>query len=141
LANTHTPTDRVLIKPSISPKSRTAAQNGKSVDCFLHTRALVISNWGADSGETVTVTVEESSTGTSGWTAITGAVHTAVASWSPDSVAGYTRTMNIDLTKRLRYLRVVYTPVGSTATLFSAQIVLFNPERMAESQDVTPVSV
>jgi hypothetical protein len=142
---THTPSAQVLVKPSLDPESRTADANGLGVDCRGFDRALVIAHLGAHDrttgDETIAFKVEESSDNST-WAAVTDATTGALGDVTPNATSGNIYLINLNLEKRLRYLRVVADVSGtSPIDLCSASILLFNPRNAAVSQDATAVSV
>jgi len=147
MSNIHTPTDHVLVKPTLDPESRTASANGKGVDCRGFEEALVIFHLGAHDrttgDEEITFKVQESSDdgSTDTYADVSGATTGAIGNVTPDATAGKTWCININLAKRERYLRGVTVAAGTTPVdLCSAVIILFNPRNAAPSQETTPVT-
>jgi hypothetical protein len=146
--NIHTPSEHVLVKPSLDPEVRTAGANGAGVDCQGFERALVILHIGAHDrttgDETLDVKVQESSDNGSvdAFADVAGAAFAQIAGQAIDATKGNSYVMNINLAKRERYLRIVGTPAGTTpSTAYSVQVLLFNGRYLPVSQDAAAVSV
>jgi len=122
------PQTHVKVCSSIAPGSKVATTAGRGVDVIGYTHALVILDT-ATVGDTVTVTVQSSSSVETNYTGITGAAFTAVTSTNDDKVyAGV-----VYLPPQARYIRANAAFAGSTASSFSVTIVLFNPEDSDQS--------
>jgi hypothetical protein len=145
MPNIHTPSAHVLVKPSLDPESRTADANGLGVDCRGYERALIVAHLGAHDrttgDETIAFKVQESADNSS-FSDVAGATTGALGDVTPNATSGNVYLINVDLSKRSRYLRVVADVSGtSPIDLCSATILLFNPREMAVTQDATAVSV
>ena len=141
MSNNHTATDRWLIKSALTPAAITAAGvNGSIIDTLGFTRALFIFN-SAPSGTGTTSDCklqEGAAANLSDAADVTNATFTQVTTVTGHKV----ECMNVDLSKRKRYLRLVQTGAGgSAAGAFSGEVILYNGEGMPPTQDVTPVSV
>jgi len=117
------PQTAVKVISVLSPVARTATAASRGVDTIGYTHALVILDAGVV-GDTVTATVQTSSSVDTGYANLTGAAFTAVTGANDEKVyAGVVYTAT-----QARYLRVNAAFAGSTSSLFSAYVVLFNPE-------------
>lgn len=122
------PQTHVKVISSIAPGSKAATTAGRGVDVLGYTHALVILDT-ATVGDTVTVTVQSSSSANTGYTAITGAAFTAVDTNNDNKVyAGV-----VYLPPQARYIRANAAFAGSTSSSFAVTIVLFNPEDSDQS--------
>lgn len=138
MSNIHTPADRVLTKHSFSLAITAAAVNGTGVDTrgFEEAKAIY---YAAPSGAGTTSDCKlQESDDNSTFADVTGATFTQVTTAGGAKV----NTMNINLSKRKRYVRLVHTGAGGSAAgqaygLFE----LYNPRNAAVAQDVTPVTV
>jgi len=146
--NIHNTSDHVQVKPILDPEVRTAAANGAAVDCRGFERAMVILHVGAHDrttgDETLDVKIQESSDNAAAdaFADVAGAAFAQIAAQVIDATKGNSFVMNIDLTKRERYLRVVGTPAGTTpSTNYSVQILLLNARNAPVSQDSAVISV
>jgi hypothetical protein len=115
------------------------------VDCRGFEEALVIAHLGAHDrttgDETVAFKLEESSDNST-WSAVTDGTTGAIGDVTPNVTSGNVYLINVNLAKRLRYLRVVADVSGtSPIDLCSAVILLFNPRNAGVTQDATAVSV
>jgi len=145
----HTGTSRFLVKPLMDPESRTATVAGSdSVDCLGYTRAVLMLHIGAHDrttgNETLDVKLQESSDdgSTDTYADVSGAAFAQIAAQVPNANKGSMYLMNIDLTKRERYLRVYCTAAGTTPIdLYAVSIILLNPEQEPPTQDFTVISV
>lgn len=137
-------TSFALVKPAVVTASLgTGATNGPGVDCRGFERATLLVNVGVVPGDnTVTVKLQESSDNGAGdafadvATATTGAIAAAGGS--------ATYAIEVNLSKRERYLRAVATGAGTTpAVPTSAVLVLHRSTtaNMPATQDKTVVSV
>lgn len=147
MGNIHTPSDSVLAKPSLDPEVRTASANGAGVDCRGFERALVILHVGAHDrttgDETLDVKIQESSDDGSAdaFADVSGAAFAQLGNVVPNATKGNVYVMDIDLSKRERYLRAVGTAAGTTpSTAYGVTILLLNARYTPVSQDATPVS-
>jgi hypothetical protein len=137
MTNIHTGSANVLFGLSFDAVLANSTQNGTGVDTLGYSRATVLFNAWTGSGTTVNFTVSDSPDNTT-FTVVTGAtLASAIAASTAD--AG-TQCVDIDLTKRQRYLRVNIVGTG-TAGNACAIIACFNPANAAVTQAVTPLSV
>lgn len=146
--NIHTPSDAVRVQPSLDPEARTASANGAGVDCRGFERALVILHVGAHDrttgDETLDVKLQESSDNGSGdaFADVDDAAFAQLGNVVPNATKGNVYVMDVDLSKRERYLRAVGTAAGTTpSTAYGVTVLLFNARYAPVAQDATPVSV
>ena len=137
----------MLIAPSLDPESRTASANGAGVDCSGYERALLIFHLGAHDrttgDETIECRVAESSDNgsTDAYAAASGLTTGAIGNVVPDATKGKTYCININLSKREKWLRAETIAAGTTPIdLCSAVFVLFNPRYAPPTQETTPVT-
>lgn len=138
MGNLHTPTDRVLVKASLITAITAASNNGTGVDCLGYSRAMAVFHSApSGSGTTSDCKLQESSDNST-FADVTGATFTQVTTAGGAKI----QAMNIDLAKRLRYLRLVHTGAGgSAAGQAEGALYLFNGQGAPPTQDVTPISV
>lgn len=136
MSTIHTPSAHVLVKPSILPLLRdNVAINGLSADCAGYSRALVIIYSGA-TDITDGISLEDSADDST-FAAVASSTQTFSA--TDDNKI---KLIDVDLTKRARYLRVIAAAAdGVAGTTISACICLFNGRTKSPSQDNTVVSV
>lgn len=146
--NIHTPSDSVKAQASLDPEVRTASANGAGVDCRGFERALVVLHVGAHDrttgDETLDVKIQESSDNGAGdaFGDVGGGEFAQIGNVVPNATKGNVYVMDVDLSKRERYLRVVGTAAGTTpSTAYGVTILLFNPRYAPVTQDATPVGV
>ena len=103
----------------------TLATSGTAASAFIDTlqfrrAALVYLASISGTGSTADAKLQESTGGTAGstWTDVTGGAFTTLTATSTGAAVTSVQVMNIDLAKRNRYLRVLYTGAGSTNTGF-----------------------
>lgn len=139
MSNIHTPTDNVLVKPSFNTAITAATNTGSAVDTLGYENALCIFySAPSGSGTTSDCKLQDSTASGSGFADVSSATFTQVTTAGGAKV----ETMNVKLSKRNRYLKLVHTGAGgSAAGQAMGIIVLFNGRYRAPSQDVTPVSV
>ena len=115
-----------------------AATNGASADCLGFENAL-LTFYAAPSGAGTTADCKlQESSNNADWTDVAGAVFTQV------TTAGGAKlyVMDINLSKRQRYLRPVFTGAGgSAAGQAYGEITLLNARNVPVSQANTAVSV
>lgn len=136
----HTPTDQVLVKSAFNTPITAAANNGATINALGYGRALAIFD-SAPSGAGTTSDCklqEGAASDASDMADVTSGVFV-----QNTTVAGHVvKTMNIDLSKRKQYLRLVHTGAGgSAAGQAVGTLVLFNGESRPPTQDVTAVSI
>lgn len=106
------------------------AQSGPAVNVTGYTHASVFFNFGDVTGvgsTTLTITVEESANGTSGWTLITGATSGALdTSGNTYDNAVVCIVVNLVSSSRLGFIRVKATPVGAVNPGQAAGIVMLS---------------
>jgi hypothetical protein len=139
MANIHTPSHFIKKVIAFCVAITAAATNGASTDTSGFEDAFA---WfyGAPSGTGTTsdCKLQESSTGSGGWSDVAGAAFTQI------TTAGGAKlyTMNIKLRGRLQFLRLVHTGAGgSAAGQASGGIDLLNARYNPVSQDNAAVSV
>lgn len=141
----HTPSQHVLVKPTLRATRRTASGNGKTVDALGFSRAMVIFSLGVhdrtDGNETLDVKLQESADNAT-WTDVPSAAFTQIAAQAVDATSGNIYLMDVDLSIRQRYLRGVGTAGGTTPSSdYGVNIALFAPTAKPPTQDATPVRV
>jgi hypothetical protein len=132
--NIHSPSQQVVAIPAFVVPITAAVVNGAATNIFGYTRAMAMfHSLPTGSGTTSDCKVQESADGSTGWVDVSGAAFVQVT-----TVAGETlQVADIDLNKRLQYLRLVQTGAGASAAgAASGEILLFN----AESYPVTQPS-
>jgi hypothetical protein len=135
----HTPSDRVLTKPSVNIAITAATTHGSAVDTLYARTALAICYaLPTGTGTTLAGYVEECATSGGSYVKVTGSDFVTATTVGGAQIS----LVNIDLSKRLRYLKVVLTGAGgSAAGQAVGMIQLFSEGRQPVSQDVTPVTV
>lgn len=148
MSNIHSPAAHVLVKPTLDPESRTASASGLGVDCRGYEKALFIFHLGAHDrttgDETIEFKVEESSDNgsTDTFAAVTNATTGALGDVTPNATSGNVYLIEVNLSKRERYLRGATVAAGNTPIdLCSAMVLLFNGRNLAVSQDATVIRV
>jgi hypothetical protein len=131
--------DNILVKSAFAVAITAASTNGTSVDTLGYGRCAAVFYGGpTGSGTTSDCKLQESSTGSSGWADVSGAAF-AQATTAGGAQIG---VLNVDLSKRLRYLRLVHTGAGgSAAGLAWGAFHLLNGEGAPPAQDLAAVSV
>jgi hypothetical protein len=138
-------TSSALVKPTLVPASLAAgATNGVGVDCRGYGRATLLVSVGELAGDhNVTVKLQQSSddAATDAYTDVTSATTGAIAAAGDAAVYA----IEVDLSKRERYLRAVGTVAGTSTpvALTSAVLILHRPgtSNLPPTQDKTVVSV
>jgi hypothetical protein len=138
MSNIHTPADSVLVKKSVLAAITAAANNGTGVDCRGFEKAMAVFNSAPSGSGTTSDCKLQESDDNSTFADVSGGSFAQVTTAGGAKIA----TMNINLSARKRYLRLVHTGAGgSAAGLAAAEIHLFNPRYAPVTQDVTPVTV
>ena len=140
MPNMHTLSDRILAKRALLNAITAASNTSSAIDTLGYARAAVIfTSAPSGSGTTSDCKLQDGSASDGSDAAdITGAAFTQVTTAGGAKI----QIMNIDLSKRKRYLTVVHTGAGgSAAGQVNATVLLFNGEGMPPTQDVTPVSI
>lgn len=138
MANIHRPSEHLLVKASVLTAITATTNNGTGVDTLGYTRALAVFNSAPSGAGTTSDCKLQESADNAAWVDVAGAAFAQV------TTAGGTKieTLNVDLSKRLRYLRLVHTGAGASAAgVACGQLHLFNPRLAAPTQDVAAVSV
>lgn len=138
--NIHTPSDVVLVKSGLVVPITAAANTGKHVDTQGYTRAMVVfHSLPTGTGTTSDCKLQDGAAANGSDAAdIAGAAFTQVTTVLGEKI----QVMNVDLSKRKRYLTAIHTGAGgSAAGAASVEIVLFNGEAYPQAQDLTPVSI
>ena len=136
--NIHTPSNHVLVKSSFAVSISAASVNGAGVDTEGFTRAMAVVNAAPSGSGTTSTTKLQESADNSSFADVAGAVLAAITTAGGAKV----ETMNVDLSKRQRYLRLVHTGTGGSAAGPAVGLItLFNPQQAAVTQDVADVSV
>lgn len=130
----HTPTENVLTK---CLQLATATGDGVSIDCLGYERAEITVVTTTASASTGDAKVQESSDdgSTDTYADVANAAIVQVAASQTRKVS----IINVNLSKRERYLRVPVTIAGTTTMCVIAK--LFNPRNAPPTQSTTPVSV
>jgi hypothetical protein len=137
MTNIHSGSANIFFGMSFDAVLTSATQNGAAVDCLGFSRATLLFNAWTGAATTVNFTVSESDTSGGSYTVVTGAtLASAIVASTAD--AG-TQCLDIDLTKRKRFLRINIVGTG-TAGNASGVFALFNPMDAAVTQTVTPVA-
>ncbi len=135
-----TPSDNVLVKSNFLLAITAASTNGSVLDASGFRSALAVFDTSpTGSGTTSNCKLQEGSLANgSDMADVSGATFAQAT-----TVGGHViETMNIDLTKRKRYLRLVHTGAGgSAAGQASGQIHFYVSESVPPTQDMTPVSI
>ncbi len=107
----------VLVRQAVAPSVHTAALNGAAVDLIdSDGECFAVQQVGSfEEGHTWTGRIEQSATGTSGWTTISGATFTGVTEGS--------NTQSIRFTRTQRYVRYAASLVGSTPEVYLAVVI------------------
>lgn len=138
--NIHTPSKQALVKHTFITAITAASNNGTSIDCQGYERALAIFDSAPSGGGTTSDCKLQDGAQSNG----SDAVDVAGATFAQITTAGGQKveTMDIDLRKRNRYLRLVHTGAGGSAAGQAVGIILlFNSRNLPPSQDVAAVSV
>jgi hypothetical protein len=138
-------TSSALIKPAlVTAQLAAGATNGPGVDCRGFTRATLLVTVGALAGDhNVTVKLQQSSDdgGSDAYADVASATTGAIAAAGDEA----TYAIEVDLSKRERYLRAVGTVAGTSTpvALTSAVFVLHRSTttNLPPTQDKTVVSV
>jgi hypothetical protein len=136
--NIHSPSATQLAKRGFNTAITAASNNGAGVDCQGFERALAIfDSVPSGAGTTSDCKLQESSDNSS-FSDVTSAAFAQATTVGGAKI----QVMDINLSKRLRYLRLVHTGAGASAAgvAFGA-IILENPRYSPVSQDNTVVSV
>jgi hypothetical protein len=113
-----------LAKQTIRPQSiGVGTLNGLAVDAQSFDEAMVVLDVGTLTTGSLTVTVEESVDGSTGWTAVAGAAFAAVTSANDEAV--YVGTITLEGSRK-RFLRAVAV-VATAACLDAITIHLGRP--------------
>lgn len=136
--NVHTPSDTVLEKIGFSNAITAASNNGTGVDCQGFEKAMAV-YYASPSGTGTTSDCKlQDSDDNSTFADVTSATFA-----QNTTVGGATiQVMNINLSKRKRYVRLVHTGAGgSAAGQAYGLILLFNPRFNPPTHTQTVVSV
>lgn len=135
----HTLSKNFLFKNLLVPAAVTATANSGSVDCRGWDRALIIFTVGVVSGTSPTMDVKlQDSADNSTFADVTSGTFTQVT-----ATATTPALMDIDLTKRNRYIRTVDTIGGSSTPTINMGLVVMlgRGRRFAPTQDQNAKSV
>jgi hypothetical protein len=129
--NIHSPSQQVVAIPGFAYDITAAVENGAAVYVYGYTRAMVIFRSDpTGAGTTSDCKVQESPDGSTGWVDIPGAAFAQVTPTGTETL----QVADINLERRLPYLRLVQTGAGYSASGWATgEILLFN----AESYPVT----
>lgn len=134
----HTPSAVVQINPSFLLAITAAATNGASVDTLGFTRAMAVFDTSPSGAGTTSDCKLQESADNSTWADVASAAFTQGTTAGGHTIQG----MDINLSKRKRYLRLVHTGAGgSAAGQAEGAIHLFNGRYEAVSQSVSPVNM
>lgn len=141
----HTPSEHIGVFPLLDPESRTADTNSASVDCRGYEEAMFITHLGAHDrttgDETLDIELEESDDDST-FTDVADASFTQIGNVVPNATKGNAYVLNVDLSKRKRYLRVVLNVSGTTPiVLTSVLALLFNPRLKPVTQPAVVAEV
>jgi hypothetical protein len=138
--NIHTLTDQALAKESFTLAITAAVTQGTVIDKQGYEDAMAIFvSAPSGSGTTSDCKLQEGDLANG-----SDSADVASATFAQVTTAGGKKIelMNIDLSKRKRYIRLTHTGVGASAAGQAVGIiVLFNPRNAAPTQDVTPKTV
>jgi len=139
--NIHSPSGHVLVKGALLTPITAAANNSTGVDTQGATRALVtFSSNPTGTGTTSDCKLQDSADNSTFADVATAAFAQVTTAGAAGAIV--TQVMDVDLSKRKRYLRVVHTGAGgSAAGNATASILLFNHHNLPPAQDNTVVSV
>jgi hypothetical protein len=136
--NIHTPSDSVLTKRSVLTAITAAANNGAGVDCLGFERAEAIFDSAPSGTGTTSDCKLQDSADNSSFADVTGATFAQATTVGGAKI----QVMNINLSKRRRYLRLVHTGAGgSAAGVAFGGFNLFNPRNAPVAQDNAVVTV
>lgn len=131
--NTHTPSAAIKVVPSLATDRTTTTQTGLGVDCLGFEKALVNFRVAAHdyttTNEVLDVKLQESDDDVDGnYVDVSGGAFTQLKAQTVTATSGIGFRMNVNLSIRKRWLRVVATP-GGTTPIDSVVIdfILFNP--------------
>lgn len=137
----HTISKHALVKHSFIVAITAATVNGTGIDTTGYDRALAIFDSApSGAGTTSDCKVQESSDNGSGdaFADVTGATFAQITTAGGQKI----ETMDIDLSKRERWLRLVHAGAGASAAGQACGILILSRGRhLPPTQDVTPVSV
>ncbi len=131
--NIHTPSAQVKVVPSLGTDRTTTAQKGLGVDCLGFERALINFHVAAHdyttTDETLDVKLQESVDDVDGdYADVSGGTFAQLKAQTVTTTSGISFQMNVNLSLRKRWLRVVATPGGTTPIdSVTIDFILFNP--------------
>lgn len=134
----HRPSENVLVKKDFLTAITAASNTGTAIDCLGYQRAMAIFDTApTGSGTTSDCKLQECATSGGSFVDVTGATFTQAT-----TVGGATvQVMDIDLSKRLRYLKLVHTGAGGSAAGNAAGLfILFEPTNLPPTQDVAAIT-
>jgi hypothetical protein len=140
MPNIHTPADSILVKHSFILAITAAGVNGTVIDTLGYEKALAIFDSAPSGGGTTSDCKLQEGDLANG----SDQADVATATFAQVTTAGGQKieTMNINISKRKRYLRLVHTGAGGAAAGQAVGVILlFNPRNAAPVQDVTPKTV
>ena len=138
--NIHTPSDSVLAKHSFSVPITAASTNGLVIDTQGYEKAFAVFYANPSGGGTTADCKLQDGLLSNG----SDQADVASAVFAQITTAGGAKleTMNINLSKRKRYMRLVFTGAGGAAAGQAyGTIYLFNPRYAPVAQDNNPVNV
>lgn len=140
MSNIHRPTDHALVKHSFILPITAATTNGNVIDTQGYERALAIFDSAPSGGGATSDCKLQDGDLANG--ADQADVPTATFPQVTTAGGQKIETMNINLSKRRRYLRLVHTGAGRAAAGQAVGVlILFNPRNAAPAQDVAVVTV
>jgi hypothetical protein len=138
MANIHTFSANVKAVMSFDAVLANSTQNGVFVDTLGFRRAAILVNAWTGASTTVNFTVSESPDGSTGIVTVAGAtLGSAIVASTAD---GGTQVVDIDLSKRLRYLRVNVVGTGVAGNA-AATVLLYEPLNASVTQPVAAITI
>ena len=143
----HAPSELILVKPSLSPASRTASANGLGVNTRGYQWLYAVCHLGAHDRTTGDETIEfqvAESADDSSFADITGATTGALGNVVPNATSGNVYILEVNLMKpgRLQYMRAETVASGTTPIdLCAVTFHLTNARNAPVTQDATVVRV
>lgn len=139
MSNIHTISKNMLVKTLQVPAAITATGNSAAtVDCLGFDRALIVLQVGTVSGTTPTLNVKlQDSADNSTFADVASATFAQITATQTAPVL-----MDVDLTKRNRYIQLVNTVAGTTPSFqIQETVILGRAKHLPPTQDNTVVRV
>lgn len=138
MANIHSPSQVLKVVEAFCLAITAAATNGASADALGFRRAMAVFGCDASGAGTTGDCKLQESADNATWADVANAAFAQCTTAGGEQV----QVMDVDLAKRKRYLRLVFTGAGAAAAGAAyGNIILVNPEEAAVSQANTVVSV